>query len=300
MKQKATLSVITAGVLWGIISIFIKTLSASGFSSLQITMLRMTFSALIFTIIIAVKNPEKLRIQVKDIWMFIGTGIVSIVLFNTCYFYTMINSQTSVAVVLLYTSPVFVMLMSALIYKEKITVKKLVALVLTVFGCVFVTGVVGGVRIVAPKTLIIGLGAGFFYAMYTIFGRAALKKYDTVTVTVYTFVFATLGSLPLGKVGETFSRFIGTPSLILWCVGIAVVSTVLPYFLYTWGLERMESGKAAILVAVEPVIGAIMGMAVYNEPHNILKIIGILMILSAIIVLGINRGNKSKKLAKRY
>ena len=86
MKQKAAASVILAGVLWGVISIFIKTLSAAGLGSLQIAMLRMTTAAVIFTRVRAIKDPSKLKIKIKDLWLFAGTGIVSVVLFNTCYF----------------------------------------------------------------------------------------------------------------------------------------------------------------------------------------------------------------------
>ena len=295
MKQKAVISVILAGVLWGVISIFIKTLSAAGLGSLQIAMLRMTTAAVIFTAVIAVKDPSKLKIRIKDIWMFIGTGIVSVVMFNTCYFYTMINSQASVAVVLLYTSPVFIMLLSALIYKEKITLKKIIALVLTFAGCVLVTGLIGGSYTVTPKILLTGLGAGLFYGLYTIFGRAALKKYDTMTVTAYTFIFAMLGSIPLGNPVETVGIIRHNPTLIIWCVGIGIVSTVLPYFLYTWGLQRMESGKAAILVAVEPMVGAVMGMTLYHEPHNALKLAGIAFILCAIVILSLNDSSEKQK-----
>ena len=293
MKKKAAMAVILSGVLWGVISIFIKTLSAAGLSSLQIAMIRMTTAALIFTSVIAVKSPEKLKIKLKDIWMFVGTGIVSVVMFNTCYFYTMINSQASVAVVLLYTSPVFIMLLSALIYKERITVKKLIALVLTFGGCVLVTGLMGGGYKIQPMILLTGLGAGLFYGLYTIFGRAALKKYDTVTVTVYTFIFAMLGSIPMGHAADTARIIKLNPTLVLWCIGIGIVSTVLPYFLYTWGLQRMESGRAAILVAVEPMVGAVLGMTFFGEPHNVLKLVGIALILCTIVILSI--GEESEK-----
>lgn len=227
--------------------------------------------------------------------MFIGTGIVSVVLFNTCYFYTIINSQASVAVVLLYTSPVFIMIMSAILFKEKITSKKLIALVLTFMGCVFVAGILGGGYKITPLILMTGLGSGLFYALYTIFGRFALKKYDTFTVTAYTFIFGMLGSIPTGKLSRTAEIIRINPKIVLFCIGIGLISTVLPYVLYTWGLERMESGKAAILVAVEPLVGAVIGMTIFHESHNVLKLIGIGMILCAIILLNIGDSQTEKE-----
>ena len=287
MKQlRPVLAVFAAGVLWGIINIFVKTLSAAGIDPLQISAIRMIIAAICFSLFVLIYDRSKFRIQIRDIWLFVCTGIVSIVLFNTCYFYTMIHSQASIAVVLLYTSPVFVMILSAICFKEKVTPPRIIALILTIFGCALVAGLTGGTSISFPVFLT-GIASGFFYALYSIFGELALHKYDTMTVTVWTFIMGLIGSLPLGKVGQTLRIMKSQPRLILFAIGIGIVSTVLPYFLYTWGLKRMETSKAAILVAVEPVVGAVIGMTVYHEPHNFLKILGILLILLSILILNI-------------
>ncbi len=287
-NQKPVAAVIAAGVLWGVISIFINRLSAAGLDSLQISLVRMAVSALAFTVTAAVTDVKKLKIRLRDIWMFIGTGIVSVVLFNVCYFYTIVHSEASVAVVLLYTSPIFILLISAFLFHERITPKKVAALAMTFGGCVLVAGVLGGGVSLTPFVFMTGLGSGLFYALYTIFGRFALARYDTVTVTAYTFIFGFLGSLPLGKAGRVAAILRQDPELIIWCLGLGIICAVLPYFLYTWGLQRMESGKAAILVAVEPLVGAVVGMTVYHESHSPLKLCGIVLILGAIILLNLN------------
>ena len=280
------ISVILAGVLWGIISFFIKALSNAGLDAIQITFVRMAVSAPLLAVAVALINRKKLKISIKDIWMFIGTGIISIVLFNVCYFYAMIRSEASVAVILLYTSPVFIMLLSALLFKEKVTIIKLIALIMTFGGCVMVAGISHG-KSISPMIIVIGLASGLFYGLYTIFGRHALKKYDSLTVTVYTFIFGLIGTLPIGNADLVIRTISNQTKLILWCIGIGIVCTVLPYFLYTWGLARMESGKAAIIVAVEPLVGAVIGMTFYNESRNITKILGIILILCAIVILNL-------------
>lgn len=284
---KAVLSVLLAGVLWGVINIFIKTLSAHGLDALQISAVRMTVAVIVFPLAVLVTDRSKFRIRLKDIWIFICSGIVSIVLFNTCYFYTMIKSQASVAVVLLYTSPIFVMLLSAIFFKEKITLQKIIALILTFVGCVFVAGVIGGTYVIPPFVILTGIASGLFYALYSIFGNIGLRKYDTVTVTLWSFIFAFIAAVPLGKPAQTITVFKEEPILILWGVGIGVISTALPYFFYTWGLQRMETSKAAILVAVEPLVGCVIGMTIFGEAHNALKIIGILLILASIVLLNV-------------
>ena len=284
-KAGPVIAVILAGCLWGVINIFVKTLSAAGLGSLQIALGRLAFAALIFSVFLLIRDRSAFRIDLKDIWMFIGTGVVSVVFFNLCYFYTMIRGQASIAVVLLYTSPVFVMLFSALLFREKITARKVCALILTVTGCVFVSGLITGNLSVTPLVLLSGIASGMLYALYTIFGRYALAKYSPFTVTVYSFIFAFIASVFVGNAPGLINTLSSEPSLILWILGLAVVSTVFPYFLYTWGLQHMESGKAAILVAVEPVVGAVIGMTVFREPHDLYKLIGIALIILAILVL---------------
>lgn len=285
MQQKATASVLLAGTLWGAISIFIRQLSAAGLNALELSTVRLIVAAVCFPLFLAVTDREKLRVKLRDLWLFVGTGIVSVVLFNCCYFSTIINSQASVAVVLLYTSPAFVMLLSALLFQERITRRKLAALAMTFGGCVLVAGFLGGGYTISPSVLATGLASGLFYALYTIFGRMALEKYDTMTVTAYTFLFGAVGSSFVGH-PLPILRTIGEHlELIPWCLGIGVFCTVLPYFFYTWGLQRMESGRAAILVAVEPLVGAVIGMTLFHESHSPAKLAGIALILGAILIL---------------
>lgn len=296
MKFKKSLpvtAVISAGILWGIISVFVRRLSAYGLDSLQIVFVRMIVAAPLFAFAVALKDRKKLKIKLRDLWMFIGMGIVSIVLFNICYFYTMVHSQASTAVVLLYTSPIFIMLLSAVLFRERITAVKLTALAMTVFGCICVTGMSGGFN-VSPLIFLIGTASGLFYGLYTIFGRYALEKYPPLTVTAYAFIFGLIGISPICHPVSAVKIHMENPELLLWSVGIGIVCTVLPYFLYTWGLNKTESGKASVLVAVEPLVGAVIGMTLWHESHNIIKIIGIVLILGAILVLNIKRSTSAR------
>ena len=280
-----TLCTIFAGVLWGTISVFLKNLSSSGLSLIQITACRAIFSSFFLFVYFLVKDKNLLKIKVKDIWMFVGTGVVSLTFFSLCYFSTILESGASIAVILLYTSPIFILLLSAILFKEKITKIKLFALILTFVGCIFVTGI-GGENHLSAKGLFIGLCAGFGYALYSIFSRFALKKYKPLTVTFYTFVFSSISLLPFCNIVEICSSF--SEKSLLFLIGIALVCTVLPYIFYTFGLSGLETGKAAILVTVEPLVGSLIGIFVWKENLDMLKLIGIIMIFIAVILINLN------------
>lgn len=280
-----TLCTILAGVLWGTISVFLKNLSSSGLSLIQITACRAIFSSFFLFVYFFIKDKNLLKIKLKDIWMFVGTGVVSLTFFSLCYFSTILESGASIAVILLYTSPIFILLLSAILFKEKITKIKLFALILTFVGCIFVTGI-GGENHLSAKGLFIGLCAGFGYALYSIFSRFALKKYKPLTVTFYTFVFSSISLLPFCNVVEICSSF--SEKSLLFLIGIALVCTVLPYIFYTFGLSGLETGKAAILVTVEPLVGSLIGIFVWKENLDMLKLIGIIMIFIAVILINLN------------
>lgn len=274
---------ILAGVLWGIISIFLKGLYSAGFSALQVMFFRGFISSVFMAVFLFIKDKSLLKFAIKDIWMFLGTGVISLTFFSLCYFYTILESGASVAVILLYTSPIFVLLMSVLFFKEKITFVKIVALILTFAGCVLVSGVGSGSGLSA-KGFFIGLCAGFGYALYSIFSRLALKKYDYLTVTFYTFLFSAISIIPFCSI-SAIPTLIDSKTILLSC-GIAVLCTVLPYIFYTIGLSGLETGKAAILVTVEPLVATIIGFLLWKEDFSVIKLIGILAILGAVLLLG--------------
>lgn len=286
-----TIVTILAGVLWGIISIFLRTLTAAGFSSLQVMLFRAILSGAMLFVFLLIKDKSLLKIQFRDIWMFIGTGVISLTFFSLCYFKTILEIGTSIAVILLYTSPIFILIISAVLFKEKITGKKIVALVLTFAGCIFVSGIAGGGQISA-KGFLIGLCAGLGYALYSIFSRYALKKYDSLTVTFYTFIFSGLSLIPFVHI-EQIPQYLNGKTWI-FAIGISLLCTVLPYIFYTYGLSGLETGKAAILVTVEPLVGTLVGFLLWGEPVSVVKILGIVLIFASIIILGMPEKKVSK------
>ena len=270
--------------LWGLIGLFNRTLMSAGLSPTGIVLIRNMGGLLVLAAVLALGDRSVFRIRPAHLHYFFGTGIISVVLFTSCYFSCQQQCSLAVAAILLYTAPAFVVVLSALLWKEKLTRNKLLALGLTFFGCVCVTGVAGGGMTVTLQGFLLGLGAGFFYALYSVFGRYALAHYGPYTVTLYTFLFAGLGSLVFLQPGE-LALVAGDGGLLLTAAGLVVVCTVLPYLLYTAGLARIESSKAAILACVEPVVAALVGGLAFHESMSPTVGVGVLAILAAVVLL---------------
>lgn len=290
---KNAIYIIIAGTLWGIISVFVNQLKDIGFNSMQVVSIRVFFSALILVLYLLIKDINQLRIHLKDIPLFIGTGVGSIIFFNYCYFQAIeLIGGASIPALLLYTAPIFVMVLSLILFKEKITKKKLVSLIMTFLGLALVTGAFSNTNKISAIALLFGLGSGLGYALYSIFGKFLVDKYSAITITTYTFVVATVFSIPFSGIVQK-AELIVSPKGIILALSLALISTVLPFLLYTKGLSDMEAGKASILATVEPFVATIIGVTFFKETMTASKIIGMLMVLLAIVILNVNF--KSKK-----
>ena len=287
MKKFAPMFVLSAGTLWGVMGVFVRKLGTYGFSPLQIACLRILFGAVLFLLITAIFRRDLLKIQPRDVGLFLGMGLLSLLLFTVCYFTTISLASLSVAAILLYTSPIWVMLMSAVCFREKITRRKLLCAAMAFGGCVLVSGI-GSAASLSPMVIVTGLLSAVGYGLYSIFGTFALRKYQPLTVTTYAFLFGAAGALLLCNPAQ-IARVIcesGQPGrLVLLITVTAFVTAVLPYLLYTVGLSRMRASAAAIMASIEPVVATTAGALVFGEALTLPALAGIVLVLAAIVVL---------------
>lgn len=287
-----TAAVTLAGILWGCIGIFIRNFSLS-LDSMQIVTARALLTTAILFLILLIFKRSLLKIKLKDIWCFIGTGVCSIIFFNYCYFRCMSMTSLSLAAMLLYTAPAIVMILSAIFFKEKITVQKISALLMALLGCVLVSGLIGTKPLISKEGIIVGLGAGLGYALYSIFSRAALNRgYKSLTIIFYTFLIALIGLIPMTDWKGLSAEMFSDGKDFLYFVIFAIVSTVLPYIFYTYGLTILSPSKASIIASIEPISATLVGFIFFNERPSSVAFIAIGCILFSIILLAINKENK--------
>ncbi|MCK6258251.1 DMT family transporter [Fictibacillus sp. KIGAM418] len=274
----------SGAALWGTIGIFIKELSSLGFTPIQIVVLRALGAAIAFIIITLFTDRSLLRIKLRDTHYFIGTGLLSIAFFNWCYFQAMEKMSLSVAAVLLYTAPAFVLILSRIFFNDLITGKKLTALGVTFLGCLFVVGYMPSTKAgITLSGLLTGLGAGLGYSLYSIFGKAASAKYQTLTITTFTFIFAGLALFPVSGLASSI-HLLENGKALLYISGLGIIPTVFAYILYTVGLRQVEPSRAAIVSTIEPVVATLTGFFLFKEELTLLQTIGILLVISAAVL----------------
>lgn len=297
--NRAFMFIIIGAILWGTISFYVKSLYAYGFTPMEVVTLRAWSAAIVLVVYLLIASPMSLKLlHVTDIKYFIGTGIFSIIFFNYCMFQTMELATIPISAALLYTGPAFVIIISYFLFKEPLTKNKLVALLMTLIGTTFVVGLIPfDVNTVQFSTILIGLGSGFGYALYSIFSKFALKKYSSITITTFTFIIASITLIPFFPYEEKV-HLLFEPKVLLFVFGLGLFPTALAYIVYTYGLHRTEASKAAILSTIEPVVATLFGMFVFLEPFSFLQIIGMSSIILAVIFIQI--GNKQSDQSQQH
>ena len=136
--------------------------------------------------------------------------------------------------------------------------------------------------------LLLGLGSGIGYGLYSILGTVALRKYSPYTVTTYTFLIAAVGSWVICRPVDMISKFEEADDiagLIFFCILTALVTAVIPFLAYTLGLRSVEASKAGIIATIEPVVATLVGIICFSETLTILSGIGIVLVLTAVLIL---------------
>ncbi|RGY97606.1 EamA family transporter [Clostridium sp. AM58-1XD] len=290
---KSTIMIIAASILWGIIGLFTRPLYSEGFTAIQLTAARCVISALFLLFFTLFFDKHKLDIRLRDTGYFIGTGIFSIIFFNICYFITIQLSTLSVASILLYTAPYFTVIISYFLFHEPLTRYKILSILLSFTGCVLIAGLdhmhSSTVQMLAVIT---GIGSGIGYSLFTILSHMILKKYSPITVNVYTFIFASICILPAANINSCINLIKGNHQILYNLLSLGIISTAIPFLLYTKGLQYMETGKASILAFIEPLVASLIGSAIFKETFTFKNLAGIFLIVISVLLLNIKFKDK--------
>ena len=291
-KYISYLYVIFSAVCWGCIGFSNRLLTSVGLELGNRVFIRNFGTLLVFTVVFGLFHRQVFRIQLKHLPIFLCSGLISILALSLVYFQCQTMCSLSVAAVLLDLAPSFVVLFSALLWKTPLTARKLIALVVSLLGCIMVSGVLGGNMTASWAGIGLGVLSGLTYASYTVFAHYGLAHYESYTMIYWTFLVAGLGSIFFADF-KTLPLAFSSPRGVLGCFCVVVISTALPYLYYTKGLEGVESGRASIITNIEPVMETLVGVFVFKEALTVWTVLGVACVFGCVILLAREGGNKT-------
>lgn len=282
----AEVLIAVAAFLWALLGVFSTEIHKFGFSATEISALRWIFAAVMMVVIVSAADRKKLKIRLKDVWMFALTGLFSFMLTSVFYFVSMELTSAAVANVLMYASPVWVLIMSRIFFNERFNTVKLISIFGTFAGCILVSGLLSqSSGIFNAAGILFGILSGISYGAYSIIGKAVLKKYSNITLTAYSCIFAGIASVFTLNPRNAAEIISGAPAVLIYICAMAALSTVAPYVLYTVGLSKTTASRAAVIACIEPVCSTLISVFVLKENVIISQFVGIAVILMMILLL---------------
>ena len=296
MKKFIPILPILSGIFWGGGGIFIRRLMELNINSFTVVSSRVIVASIIFFICVFIYDRSLIKIKLKDLWIFVAAGILGILGLNICYNEAVKQLSLSLSAVLLSLSPIFVLIFANIFFKEKITVKKVICMILALLGCFFASGILETNETMhwTYFGIFIGFMGAFFYGLYSIFSKLAIiKNYNTLTVTLYALISIAIISLPFTDWKALSNVVVENGSgMLVFMLFHSLCTSVFPYAFFTIALGHMDAGKASILASGEPIAAMFFGIFFYHEIPTVLSVIGVLLTLTALTLLSLPEKNK--------
>ncbi len=264
-------------MLWGLLGVFAKGILADGLGPLEISFWRATLAGGAFLVHGLVRGRVRLQRR-ADLLPFAGFALVGVTLFYASLNLSIAAGGVSLAVILMYSAPAFVVVLAALLLGERLSATKATLVALATLGVVLVARGGGAGIDVNVRSVGWGLAAGVSYASYYIFGKWVLQRYAPVTIYALVLPLGALGLLPLVHFHTK------RPETWLLLLALALVSTYLAYLAYYTGLKRVEASRAVLVATVEPVVAATLAALLFGERFGPWGLVGAgLILLSALL-----------------
>lgn len=275
-----------AATLWGMLVVFYHELvGVYGLDPLEVAVFRAVLSALILGIVLAFCRPSLLRIEIRDIPLFLGFGLLGVSVFFITYVYAIRLTGGATAAVLLYTAPAWVTIIAWRAFGEPLSRTKLMALGLCFLGCALVVRAYDLSQLKLNLAgVLLGLASGLTYGLYTLFNKAAVQRYSSWTAMFYALGLGGLFMLPWQS-PASLAAILGRPGPVLWLLALAIGPTLGAFWMLGKSLERLPASVVSIVASSEPVIAASLAWILLDQALVPVQILGGAAVLAGVLLL---------------
>jgi drug/metabolite transporter (DMT)-like permease len=277
-KFEGMIFVIISAIAFGAIPVFARAAYHAGSDPISVLFFRFSIASVVMIPSMIVRKIPfpKGRFLIGLILM----GGIGYVGQSFCYFTALTMASAGLVAILLYLYPAIVAILSTLLFKERITGLKVLALLLALTGTVLTIGLGGGGNLLG---IVLAMIAPFIYSAYILTGTKITKQVGVLPSSNVVMISA---SVVFG--GFVAIKGLNTPqTLVGWggVFAIALLSTVIAIITFFAGLKRIGPTNASMLSTFEPVTTVVLAAIVFGEEIGIMRIVGGILILIAVILL---------------
>ncbi len=275
--RRSVIMIVASMLIFGTIGLFRRYIPCSSAFLAFIRGILGGLLLLVFTRIRKKDTGEKLPQQAM-IWLAVSGAVIGI---NWMLLFEAYNHTTvAVATLCYYMQPTIVMLVSPLLFRERLTKRKAICAVIAVIGMVLVSGVIesGGAGTGNLKGVLLGLGAAVCYASVIIMNKK-ITGVDAYRKTTIQLLCAGLVMVPYMLLTDGFGKTEFSAGTIALLVIVGIVHTGFAYVLYFGSMDGLKAQSIAMLSYIDPVTALLLSALVLREPLSAAGIVGAIMIL---------------------
>lgn len=277
--MKGKICLILSAFIYGLAPLLAKIAYKGGVNGMTLTFLR-TFLMLPLLFILMLVRKQSFRLKAKEVWSITALGVVGGTLSTVFLYYAYDYIHTGLATTLHFIYPLIIVVVSALVYKEKITKPKLLAVMLVTIGIFLFVDLNNSADKIG---VVLAVLSGVFYSFYVIYmDHSGIDKMDYVKLTFYQMIVMSAGTFVFG----TATRSIGFSEINVlgwtFSVLISFLITIGAIPLFQAGVRYEGAATAGIVSAFEPITTLILGAVFLGESMGIVQYIG-----GALIIIGV-------------
>ncbi len=280
--RKSMMMIVSSMIIFGTIGIFRRYIPlSSGFIAFSRGLLGGSF-VLLFSIV-----KKKIRINSVPIqmcvWLVVAGAVMGI---NWMILFEAYNHTTvAIATLCYYMQPTIVILLSPILFKEKLTAKKIGCAAASIIGMVLVSGVIGGEEIQKAnvKGILFGLGAALFYSAVVIMNKR-IRGIDAYVKTTIQLLSAGLIMVPYLILTGDFTNNRMSAWTVILLITVGIVHTGFAYVLYFGSMDGLKAQSVALLSYIDPVAALLFSAIILMEPLNVVGMVGAILIIGSAVM----------------
>lgn len=281
-KINGVLYIILSAISFGVMPILAKLAYNGGSNPVTTLFLRFLFAT--FMLLYYLKaNKISIKLNKSQIRLVVILGVAGYSLTSATLFAAYNYISVGMATMLLYTYPAIVTLFSTVIFKEKVHIKKIGCLLLSIGG--IFTMIDMGSTNYNPTGILLGLLSSLCYSLYVLgASHKEIKAINSYVMTFYVSLLAAGAQLIYGAATKTLIFNIEFYSFIAILL-LAFISTVVALMAFLQGVKIIGSSNAAIFSTLEPIVSLVLGVIILNEALTVRIVIGSILIISSMVIL---------------
>lgn len=232
----------------------------------------------------------KERVKKKDFFRLMLCGLFGVAI-NQLFFFEGLNLTTPInAAIIMTISPVLVIITSAIIIKEKITVRKIIGIFLGLIGaCILIlnSGDISFKNDFFTGNILVLINATS-YAIYLVLVKTLMKRYNPITVMFYVFIFGLIFVLPFG-IDEIQKIDLTTFNEEIYLkIGFVVIcTTFIAYMFNAFALKSLNPSVVSVYIYLQPLLASLIAIALNSDSLSLVKILSAIFIFSAVFLVSI-------------